>query len=281
MAENKTKTKRKINKKYFFERGETKLRWMISANGKMYDHASAFNKFGYIDWRQNRSYEMGDIVYIYCTRPAQKVMFKTQVKQVNIAFHEVIDDKEFWLDKKEYEKSQSGQYVRLQLLEQVDTDHLSLEKLTLNGLKRYPQGPIKVKEGLASYMDKYFDDYYSEGFFHDEENLSIYEGHKRTIRINKYERSSIARAKCIEEKGIHCVVCDIDFQEVYGEVGEGFIHVHHIVPLHSIGKEYKVDYKSDLVPVCPNCHAMLHRKVEGRYLEINELKEIYRLRNGY
>jgi 5-methylcytosine-specific restriction protein A len=36
--------------------------------------------------------------------------------------------------------------------------------------------------------------------------------------------------------------------------------VHHVVPLSSIGKEYVVNPKTDLVPVCPNCHAMIHRK---------------------
>jgi 5-methylcytosine-specific restriction protein A len=61
---------------------------------------------------------------------------------------------------------------------------------------------------------------------------------------------------------------------MYGEIGKGFIHVHHIVPIHKIGKEYKINYIEDLVPVCPNCHAMLHRKVNGKELSIQELKEI-------
>lgn len=52
----------------------------------------------------------------------------------------------------------------------------------------------------------------------------------------------------------------IDFEAAYGEVGKGFIHVHHVVPISSIGKEYELDVEKDLVPVCPNCHYMLHRK---------------------
>ena len=39
-------------------------KWMISANGKIYDHASAFEKWGYIDWRQRAKFNNGDIVYI-------------------------------------------------------------------------------------------------------------------------------------------------------------------------------------------------------------------------
>jgi 5-methylcytosine-specific restriction protein A len=53
-------------------------------------------------------------------------------------------------------------------------------------------------------------------------------------------------------------VCDIDFGMDYGGIADGYIHVHHIVPIASVGKQYKLNPLTDLVPVCPNCHAMLH-----------------------
>jgi len=59
-----------------------------------------------------------------------------------------------------------------------------------------------------------------------------------------------------------------------GEIGNEFIHVHHLTPIHKIGKEYKVDYKNDLIPVCPNCHSMLHRKFNGNEPTIDELKKM-------
>lgn len=68
----------------------------------------------------------------------------------------------------------------------------------------------------------------------------------------------------------------MDFKKTYGELGNGFIHVHHIVPLSNIGKDYQVDYEKDLIPVCPNCHAMLHKGLKGKVLTIDELKEIIR-----
>ena len=58
-------------------------------------------------------------------------------------------------------------------------------------------------------------------------------------------------------------------------MGKDFIHVHHIIPLNEIKEEYTVDPIKDLVPVCPNCHAMLHRKINEEYININELKAIY------
>ena len=70
------------------------------------------------------------------------------------------------------------------------------------------------------------------------------------------------------------MVCGKDFEEQYGSIGKGFIHVHHLTPISSIGKEYKLNIDKDLVPVCPNCHYMLHRKDPPYTPE--ELKEILR-----
>lgn len=85
------------------------------------------------------------------------------------------------------------------------------------------------------------------------------EGHASQVLVNRYERNAEARKKCIAMKGCKCAVCGMDFEKVYGEIGRGFIHVHHIIPISSIGKDYQIDYEKDLVPVCPNCHAMLHQ----------------------
>jgi HNH endonuclease len=86
------------------------------------------------------------------------------------------------------------------------------------------------------------------------------EGSTYTIVVNAYERNPSARLACISYYGARCSVCDFDFGTRYGEIGEGFIHVHHLLPLSSLGQEYKVDPKQHLRPVCPNCHEMLHRR---------------------
>ncbi len=82
----------------------------------------------------------------------------------------------------------------------------------------------------------------------------------KQVVVNAYERNAAARKKCIDTFGPVCVVCGFDFGAEYGRVGRGFIHVHHIVPLHSVGKEYVVDPLNDLRPVCPNCHAIIHKR---------------------
>ena len=50
--------------------------------------------------------------------------------------------------------------------------------------------------------------------------------------------------------------------------------MHHLTPISTIGKEYELNVDTDLVPVCPNCHYMLHRKNPPYTIE--ELKEIIR-----
>lgn len=90
--------------------------------------------------------------------------------------------------------------------------------------------------------------------------LGIYEGAFSQVLVNRYERNPQARKQCIEHYGAVCAACGLSFSRVYGVIGEGFIHVHHLVQLSTITAEYKVDPIADLRPVCPNCHAMIHRK---------------------
>ena len=92
------------------------------------------------------------------------------------------------------------------------------------------------------------------------EGKDLFEGTKKQITVNAYERSSQARQECINEYGYKCVICKFDFEKIYGEIGHNFIHVHHIKPLSEIDEKYKINPIEDLRPVCPNCHAMLHKR---------------------
>lgn len=246
------------------------MNWLISANGKKYRHKDAFNEMGYVDWRQTANYEVGDTVYIYSTRPISRIQFKCIVENNNMKFEEITDDKEFWLDLDEYYKYKDRLYSRLKLVDEINIEDLSLVNLKENGLKAAPQGPMKLKGEILKYVEFFFD---NEIVYPDEVNENnLYEGATTTIKVNRYERNKEARDKCIEYHGKKCSICGFDFEKVYGELGRGFIHVHHIKPLSEIDKEYKVDYKKDLIPVCPNCHAMLHKRLNGKYFSVDELK---------
>ncbi len=254
------------------------MNWIISANSNMYNHSSSFEHFGFIDWRQGRTkYEVGDTVYIYCTRPLMMIQYKCKVEKIDLNSTQIRDDKKYWLDEEEYYKSLDGNFIRLRLIEQVSNNNMRLDKLQQNGLNSAPQGPVKIKDQeLLEYIEKYFTDNYQSDFFPDVLNESDieYEGAKTTVLVNKYERSSKARENAIKYHGLNCKVCNINFKNTYGEIGTNFIHIHHLVPIHEIGSDYKIDYQTDLIPVCPNCHSMLHRKIKGIEPTIDELKRI-------
>ncbi len=94
----------------------------------------------------------------------------------------------------------------------------------------------------------------------EEDVKNLPEGAKKEIIVNTYERNPEARKKCIEKYGYICCVCEFDFEKKYGEIGKGFIHVHHLKSLSEIKEEYIINPVEDLRPVCPNCHAMLHKR---------------------
>jgi 5-methylcytosine-specific restriction enzyme A len=89
---------------------------------------------------------------------------------------------------------------------------------------------------------------------------SYEEGARKRVIVNAYERDPRARRDCLRFFGYRCAACDLLFSERYGSLGTDFIHVHHVRPVSRPSKVHRVDPTCDLVPVCPNCHAMLHQK---------------------
>ena len=101
-----------------------------------------------------------------------------------------------------------------------------------------------------------------------------WEGAKKKVLVNKYERDKKARTKCVAHYKCKCAVCNLDFSKRYGPHGKDFIHVHHLKPMFTNSKKQKVDPIRDLRPVCPNCHAMIHYR--GGLLSIEEVRAILR-----
>lgn len=86
------------------------------------------------------------------------------------------------------------------------------------------------------------------------------EGGMNRILINKYERNPVNRQLCLAANGYTCKICGFNFEQKYGKIGKNFIHVHHIEKISLHKEEYYIDPETDLIPVCPNCHAMLHKE---------------------
>ncbi len=107
---------------------------------------------------------------------------------------------------------------------------------------------------------------------------SIREGASHQVTVNAYERDPAARRLCIAKHGTKCCICGFSFGATYGEAADGFIHVHHLRPLSEVGEECVVAPVMDLRPICPNCHAVVHRR-EPAY-SLDEVREFLQAQKG-
>ena len=110
-------------------------------------------------------------------------------------------------------------------------------------------------------------------FRHADEVLGYPEGAVSHVLVNKYERDPRNRRAAIAFHGNTCMACGFNFLETYGELGDEYIVVHHVTPVSAMGEDYVVDPEKDLVTICANCHAMVHRR--NPPLSINELKSLF------
>ncbi len=149
------------------------------------------------------------------------------------------------LEKQQWTPQSSGISIKPELVDELEAvwfDFLTTQKIRLN-----PYAPTD-----------------------NEEKKTYTEGTANQITQTRYERNPYARAACIKHYGYSCSICEFDFEKRFGELGKEFIHVHHLTQVATVGKTYEVDPIKDLRPVCPNCHAMLHR--QNPPLTIEELK---------
>lgn len=134
-------------------------------------------------------------------------------------------------------------------------------------------------EGIGREIKKkvlmYFEDIIANRF-NDEAKYGLYDESKKYVSsFSQMRRSKEARDKCIELKGCYCNICGFDFQKIYGDLGKDYIEVHHIISIDNLinAIDYEgTDPKKDLIPLCSNCHSMIHR--EKPPYSPDEIKEI-------
>ena len=106
----------------------------------------------------------------------------------------------------------------------------------------------------------------------DFESYDGTEGTQRKRYSSYYERNPLYRIRAIEIHGLACMACSVDFAHAYGAWGSGFIHVHHNKPISETGPT-RINPLTDMSVVCPNCHAMIHRK-RASTLSVEEVKKL-------
>jgi predicted HNH restriction endonuclease len=125
--------------------------------------------------------------------------------------------------------------------------------------------------GIETELVKYPTNDLKQGLNDALESYELTEGKKKIHYSAYYERNPRLRLLAILTHGYDCQVCNFNFKEFYGEIGEGFIHIHHLKPISSFGKDNKVNPKEDLAALCANCHSMVHR-YKNKVVSIEELK---------
>ena len=98
------------------------------------------------------------------------------------------------------------------------------------------------------------------------------EGALTAVQMNRYERDPRNRAAAVALHGTACAGCGLELKSKYGPIAESLIEVHHVTPVSQLGAGYVIDPMHDLVPLCPNCHAVVHRQVPP--LTIGELRQL-------
>lgn len=270
--------------------------WLVTVNYDEFDLEKAFDALPEIYWKnsattEGKGLQINDIVYVYVTQPISKVMYQFKVIGHADPSEYPLAQKAFWKDRTQLNSIKG--YVVFDKLKKVDKATLSFDYFVQNNLisgapiqgrrtdrDKAPNDSIRIF--LAHIVNEFNNetiatDYPDEA---DLENKSFPEGAKQTVQVNRYERNPEARAKCLEIHGIRCEICKMSFAETYGTFAKDFIHVHHITPLHKISENYEVNPETDLIPVCPNCHAMLHRQENGIPMTVERLKLLYEVSKG-
>jgi hypothetical protein len=110
-------------------------------------------------------------------------------------------------------------------------------------------------------------------FYEPDHNIeAILEGGSKEHVAKIMKRNPKARIECLAHYGDKCQICDFSFNDEYGNIGKGYIQVHHLEPLSEKKEEYIINPVKDMIPVCANCHVMLHRKTPPYTIE--KLKRI-------
>lgn len=109
-----------------------------------------------------------------------------------------------------------------------------------------------------------------------EDEKNRIEGRLTEARVLRRQRNRQARQQCLEASGYKCYVCGFDFEKAYGEIGKGFLEVHHTKPMKTYDDEHPIP-QSELCALCSNCHSIIHRKKE--VLDVDKLKSYFEENN--
>lgn len=142
----------------------------------------------------------------------------------------------------------------------------------------------KFRDNIIIQIEKIISENITDNSYNDE--LKYFEGkiNSRVKEVFTLTRNAFARKKCLEyhfpdKINYRCTLCGFDFEKQYGSLGEKFIEVHHIEShtTKSMTKgKHEINPVKDLIPICSNCHSVIHRLRPA--VSIRKMEEIIRNR---
>ena len=112
-----------------YELVNKKSTWIIPANPKVYDIVSDFKKSDIMTWKHQNSMELGDIIYIYMTKPMGYIKYKCQIIDIN------------------------NNIMTIKLIKEFDDNLLTLDLFNNYGLKSV-RSPRRIPDKLNSFLEK-------------------------------------------------------------------------------------------------------------------------------
>ena len=113
--------------------------WIIPCNINKYQVFDSFKNLKRLNWKQSTNKKVGDIVYIYTSRPYSEMTHKCRVLEVDVK-NVYINDEGYVIDGKSYKNH--GRYMTLELIENIRG--ISLKWLNNNNVLGNIQGPRKI-----------------------------------------------------------------------------------------------------------------------------------------
>lgn len=114
---------------------------------------------------------------------------------------------------------------------------------------------------LERFVEEEDEDFPAEDSATSDEVAQVTEGRVIERIVTRRERNSALRKAKVDKfrrrhGRLYCELCKFDFARAYGPHGDGYIEVHHRVPLHASGEVAST--ADDLILLCANCHRMIH-----------------------
>ena len=223
--------------------------WILPWKETKFDLHGCIRKFGFVEWRQINKLNVGDIIFLYCTKPIGKILYMFEVSRINIPFDETVNDTFFTRDN--WDPKPAKVYARFEPISVADINNLELsfDRLVELGMKKNLQKGIRAKGELLQHLLKHFDVIYNTS------SKKFQEGESSNVLIKSYERNPHAKEECLKHyKGDYsCQICGFNFEKTFGPLGKNFIHVHHIKFISSFeGEKHEIDPAKDLKKIIIN-----------------------------